>query len=269
MKEKDGVKDNYNVKINIFGNENDLKINSEYILFRKNICNLVNIPQEYFNTILLSYLDEDNDNIQLLTEEDYEIFLQQVKEGKASRIKLEINENYKNEIIENQDKKEPLKDSQKINDINIHNDINKNNINDFIENNNNNNINHGNKININNINYNINNFDIDDYNNNKSNQNIKNNKNVNINDIIFNYPCNYCKKEPIVCIMYYCPGCQLYSCDECIKNIDETQHNIYIIESNEQLINIQNEEKNETEINRIVIEDIQSKDKEEMKKKKH
>ena len=266
--------DNYNIKVNVFGNENDLKVNSDYNSFRKNICHLVNIPPEYFNKLLISYYDEDGDNIQLVTEEDYEICFQQIKEGKVDKMMLEINEELKNDSIKNLensgDHQVPGQDSQNINDINIHNDINNNNFNNINENNNdyinNINVNNVNKINIfndDNKNY----FDINDYENNNIDHHF-NNKNDNKNEVIFELECSYCKIKPIFSIVYYCPGCKLYSCEECAKKIDQTKHNIYVIESKEQLINVQNEVKNEEEINRIVIKDIQNKDKEEIEKNK-
>ena len=55
----------YNIKINFYGKNIDLSINSDYCSFIQNICNILQISPEQLNTFQLNYNDEDGDRIAL------------------------------------------------------------------------------------------------------------------------------------------------------------------------------------------------------------
>ena len=181
MKEKEEDKEEIlNTKIIFLNEKIDIQLNSEYDSFVKNICNILKIPTDQYSSLKISYNDEDDDNIIVSTEEDYNLYLKQLKEKSVNELILEIREDsnidpntcfinalsYQNQIV---------KEKNKINNEN-NNMINNNNI---IKNNNmvkNNNI-----INNNNIDNNIpndiinNNFLNDNMINNEIDNNIDNN----------------------------------------------------------------------------------------------
>ena len=72
---------NYNIKLNYYEEDIDLSINSDYNSFIENICNVLQTSPEELNTFELSYNDEDGDTIALITEEDYKILVDQVKQN--------------------------------------------------------------------------------------------------------------------------------------------------------------------------------------------
>ena len=80
MEEKNDNEETFNIKLNLYDELIDLKVNSDYNYFVKNICTILNISPEQLKSFSLSYNDEDGDSILLSTEEDYTIFFQQVKE---------------------------------------------------------------------------------------------------------------------------------------------------------------------------------------------
>ena len=210
MKEKNENEENYNIKINVYNELIDFKINSDYNNFIHNFCKIFNVAPEKINSFILSYNDEDGDSIMLTTEEDYTIFFQQVKEKTVNSLIVEINENKNNDIDPIECFGSALNYQEQIDQANnqIKNDINNN----MNNNNNINNINMNNIINKSNdkiINsYADINLDID-YNNQNVNNFIPNNEydnnNGQIDDIIFEYKCTNCSTYPIICLLYYCP----------------------------------------------------------------
>ena len=231
MKERDDNREeNCTVTVEFYGEKKDLQINSNFNCTIKSIFSIFNIPPNQINAFTLSYFDEDGDSILLSTEEDYKIFFQQIKEKSVNTLIVEINNNPK--IAPN-----PGFDITQNNEKQIaqaNNQINKGNNN--LINNNNNELN-----NINNINSSNN------FNNNKNseiNKNIINNE-VPINDIIFEYKCNCCSICPIICILYYCPQCKMYLCEDCSKNVQNHIHPILKIESKNELKKIMDDENNE------------------------
>jgi len=249
MKEKNENEENYNIKINIYNELIDFKINSDYNNFIHNFCKIFNVAPEKINSFILSYNDEDGDSIMLTTEEDYTIFFQQVKEKTVNSLIVEINENKNNDIDPVECFGSALNYQEQIDQANnqIKNDINNN----MNNNNNINNINMNNIINKSNdkiINsYADINLDID-YNNQNVNNFIPNNEydnnNGQIDDIIFEYKCTNCSTYPIICLLYYCPDCNMYLCESC-KNITNHQHSFLEIKSKNELTKIKEKENEE------------------------
>ena len=91
------------------------------------------------------------------------------------------------------------------------------------------------------------NLDID-YNNQNVNNFIPNNEydnnNGQIDDIIFEYKCTNCSTYPIICLLYYCPDCNMYLCESC-KNITNHQHSFLEIKSKNELTKIKEKENEE------------------------
>ena len=92
MKEKDDD-EIFNSTIYFYDEKIDILLNSDYNTFINNICKIIQIPPEQFNSLKISYLDEDGDSIILTSEEDYKIFFQQIKDKTVNGINLEIDEN--------------------------------------------------------------------------------------------------------------------------------------------------------------------------------
>ena len=86
---------NYKLKLNLYDEDIDFEINSDYNLFRKKVCLILKISGEELDSLLLGYIDEDGDNIRLSTEDDYDIFFQQVKNKTVNRIKIKFSNNSK------------------------------------------------------------------------------------------------------------------------------------------------------------------------------
>jgi hypothetical protein len=249
MKEKNENEENYNIKINIYNELIDFKINSDYNNFIHNFCKIFNVAPEKINSFILSYNDEDGDSIMLTTEEDYIIFFQQVKEKTVNSLIVEINENKNNDIDPIECFGSALNYQEQIDQANnqIKND----------NNNMNNNINSNSDINLNNIvnsndkivnSYENINLDIDSNSQNYNNliSNNDNNNNGQIDDIIFEYKCSNCSTYPIICILYYCPKCNMYLCETC-KNMKSHNHPFLEIKSKKELIKIKDKENEEIE----------------------
>ena len=235
MKEREDNKEEekFNIKVEFYGEKKDLQINSNFNCTIKNMLTLFNIPQNQINGLTLNYFDEDGDSILLSTEEDYKIFFQQIKEKAVDSLILEINNNQKKAPISNLD----INHNNEKQVIQENNQINKG-INNVVNNNNKglNNINKNNNINS------SNNFN---YNNNFESNNNSMNSDIPIDDIIFKYKCHNCSIYPIICILYYCPVCKFYLCEDCSKNVQNHIHPILKIESKKELKKIIDDEKNE------------------------
>ena len=190
MKESNDKEEKYNIKLHFYGEEIVFNVNNDYNNFKNNICKIFKISTEQFNSISLSYLDEDGDSIILKTSEDFSIFFQQVRQKLVSSMTAEINEdsqidpkslfdsalNYKEQIEQ--------ANNQINNESNIFN------------------------LNVNNNNQN-NNYDFIDLDFSNTNQNIKDNEmekkqpinnDVQIENIIFNHICKFCSIHPIIVV---------------------------------------------------------------------
>ena len=254
MKEKEDEEDDEEeilyTKIIFLNEKFDLQISPEYNSFIKNICNLFKIPLEQYNSLKISYKDEDDDNIILSTKEDFMLYFEQVKEKTVNGLILEIKEdsnideiaclnnalNHQNQI----DKTNNKSINENNNMINDNNNFDNNIIKYNFENNNidknyiNNNIANI-EIDNDNIKYNFDDFNLNNNNinneinnniiNNYFNDNLKNNEidNDNVNDNIkynfnnFNKNNNQ-NKDPIdndapiddIIFDYKCSSCSTY-----------------------------------------------------------
>ena len=237
-------------KVKFIFNEEQIEIslNSSYDYFINSICNILKISNEQFNALIVSYIDSDEDNIILSGREDYDIFFQQIAQKQVDNFKIAIKENCdldQNQclinLLEYKDQQE-LKNNNE-NKINEDENINNNHQED-------------NNININNINniyqerYNINEFN--DY----FEQNKKDNEDIPIDNLIFDYKCNNCQIYPIVCKIFYCDKCQYYLCEDCEKKGVFHEHNLFVIDSREELKKIKEKENDELDKNRKEIEKI-------------
>ena len=243
MKEEDSDDETYEIKLYFNQQEFDLSINSDYDETIGKISHILNMNA---NLLILSYDDEDGDNILLSNEEDYSIFLEQVKSNIVKGLIIELNEKpHENNINENSNI-----NINEINYINYDNNEKDNQI--------------GNNINdINEINNNANLFNDYDI---KDSQVLKpmkdNNNDDQIEDKIYYYRCSSCDEYPILFVMYYCPECNIYLCNNCGKNMVNHYHEVLKIDSQAVLHIIKDEENEKIENNRI------EKEKEQKEKKK-
>ena len=81
--------------------------------FKLKICRVLGINENLFNSLKLSYKDEDNDIISVSSEEDYNILLGQIKNKEVDIINIEKEENANIDI--NACSKSVLKFNEKIN----------------------------------------------------------------------------------------------------------------------------------------------------------
>lgn len=91
----------YNIKLSYYGEQIEITINSDYNAFICNLCNVLKISPERANAIILSYNDEDGDNILLSNEEDYSIFIEQVKQKVVQELIIELNDNLEDSALNN------------------------------------------------------------------------------------------------------------------------------------------------------------------------
>ena len=208
MKEEEDKKDKEEIiktKINFYEEQIDIKLNSDFKSFVNNICNILKIPSDQYNSLAISYNDEEGDNIILSTEEDYILYFQQLKDKTVNGLIVEVKEDSKVDPIACFGS--ALNYQEQIDEANKQIQKENNNLNQDI------------KINIdnNNINNNIikNNDNIkDNFDNNNLIINNEPQKDIPINDIIFKFECSSCSSYPIICILYYCPQCQMYLCEK-------------------------------------------------------
>ena len=231
------------IKVNYKGNEKEMELNMKYDLFLNKIALLFGLKKDEISNYLFYYYNNLN-KITISNEEDFENFKNNFNNNNDIIIYIE-NKNLENSNIINveNNNKNNLINNNPINQ-NFNNNINNNNTNNSIYNNNininNNNINNNDNINkinnnsnnnenkniMNNINNNLpnqnfnsnisnNNFNINNQNSNIS-QNVNNN-NSNINPPVFqfNMSCALCHKFPIIKIIYFCPWCRNFLCEEC------------------------------------------------------
>ena len=211
--EKEKGNEKFKIKLNFYGEEIDIEINSDFNSLIKNICHIVKIEEDQINSLVLNYYDDDGDNILISNQGDYNLFFQQVKEKTVDSLIIEIKEDAKvdpDALIDNAlDYKEQI---EQVNNI-IDKDYNINKL-----------------INIKNE-Y----FGKDERINN--NLNLKDNNNDDINDKVFDYKCSQCGYYPILFTIYYCPQCPIYLCKECKEKVGH-KHNFHKFESKSEFMRI-------------------------------
>jgi hypothetical protein len=240
--EKEKGNEKFKIKLNFYGEEIYIEINSDFNSLIKNVCDIVKIEEDQINSLVLNYYDDDGDNILILNQGDYNLFFQQVKEKSVDSLIIEIKEDAKvdlNALIDNVlDYKEKIEAANKeiLNDNIIDKDYN---INKLINSNENINIKNdyfGNNEQINN------------------NLNLKDDNNDDINDKVFDYKCTQCGYYPILFTIYYCPQCPIYLCKEC-KEKTGHKHKICKYGSKKELMRIK-------EIENDIIDKIREKENE-------
>ena len=196
-----------NGKLLFYGDEVPITFPSLYNKFLVMLREILGLDENYLSNIKLSYRDRDEDKIEVKTEEDYRVFMNDIQKGKQMIMTIEVKEesnldikscsssilnyvekksgninNFSEEVKKNSielDEENNIKNQKNLNlDENINNDIN-------IENNNEENLNQ--LIMSNNINNENNNDNINNINNNKElkeNKNVNNEQNNNINNQI-------------------------------------------------------------------------------------
>ena len=235
-------------------------IPSSYLSFQEKLSAMLELNSDLTSTLIISYKDEDNDNVMVSSDEDYKILLDQIKNKQVNMINVEKDENSNINIEQCSQNFAKFKDKDnKANNIQnfdivssqlvINKQENKEGKNNQVIINNNIReikneiqVNNNEEIDNNNINNNLNNSNSEDeilspynqkekniQNNNISNQyndvisfNNNVNANVNINQtyLVFNLACGLCNQYPILKILYYCPTCSVYICPECEKKPD-------------------------------------------------
>ena len=235
-------------------------IPSSYLSFQEKLSAMLELNSDLTSTLIISYKDEDNDNVMVSSDEDYKILLDQIKNKQVNMINVEKDENSNINIEQCSQNFAKFKDKDnKANNIQnfdivssqlvINKQENKEGKNNQVIINNNIReikneiqVNNNEEIDNNNINNNLNNSNSEDeilspYN--QKEKNIQNNKisnqyndvisfnnnvnaNVNINQtyLVFNLACGLCNQYPILKILYYCPTCSVYICPECEKKPD-------------------------------------------------
>ena len=228
MKEEDHEKI-YEIKLFYNKQEYDLSINSSYDETLGKISQILYLNS---NLLILSYDDEDGDNILVSNEEDYSIFLEQVKTNSVKSLIIELNDKSNENNID------------EYSNLNI-NEIKNINFDDNEKDNQFENINNINEIDNNDI-FNDNNI---------QNSNILKQVNDDIDeqlqDKIYYFRCTSCDEYPILFVMFYCPECNLYLCENCGKNMANHFHQLLKIDSQDKIYKIKEEENEKIEKNRI------------------
>ena len=212
---------NEEIKVALIFNskKTEITIDSEYSTFITDVCSIIKISEEEVDSINLHYFDADQDKINILNEGDYEIFYSQVKDNVVKELYLEINENSKLDLtqcIANFEKYLETKGEKQDNDeINQKNDENKTQLNRF----------ENEEDEENKINFIDNYFKVND----KENTDIFQGKEV------FKTHCKKCKEFPIIEVLYFCEECDMYLCAKCAKKMEDHEHEILEIKSNDQL----------------------------------
>ena len=233
---------NEEIKVALIFNskKTEITIDSEYSTFITDVCSIIKISEEEVDSINLHYFDADQDKINILNEGDYEIFYSQVKDNVVKQLYLEINENSKLDLtqcITNFEKYLETKGEKQDNDeINQKNDENKTQLNRFE--------NEEDEENKNTIYIQEEKIDKDEDNNNKNQINFidnyfkvndKENTDIFQGKEVFKTHCKKCKEFPIIEVLYFCEECDMYLCAKCAKKMEDHEHEILEIKSNDQL----------------------------------
>ena len=213
--------------IKYYDDEKRVYMSPDFETFSSSIANMLEIDENLLNSVIIFYLDKENDRITIQNEDDYGELLEQIQKKEVKMIQIELNP----------EKMENNNDNQKfnINQINMQKNNNQiyehnyqiNKINYQINNQNNNQINNQNNNQINNQNNN----QINNQNKDLLTQLMGNN---NSNEIIFPIDCSKCHLYPIKNIIYKCTECMLFYCENCekIEGINH-EHALYIIRNRE------------------------------------
>ena len=221
--------------IKYYDDEKRVYMSPDFETFSSSLANMLEIDENLLNSVIIFYLDKENDRITIQNEDDYGELLEQIQKKEVKMIQIELNP----------EKMENNNDNQKfnINQINMQKNNNQiyehnyqiNKINYQINNQNNNQINNQNNNQINNQNNN----QINNQNNNQINNQNKDlltqlMGNNNSNEIIFPIDCSKCHLYPIKNIIYKCTECMLFYCENCekIEGINH-EHALYIIRNRE------------------------------------
>ena len=227
----------------------NLQINNDYNSFISNICKIIKISEKDIDSVILNYLDDDEDSIIISNKGDYDIFYSQVQDNTVKKLEIKIKEdsklnmdecfaNFCNYIeINEENNNNKIIVIKEENDDNTNNKINNINIIEEEE--------QINKIN----NFNDDKIDIklDEKEDDKNvNGEIKiiddyfNYKKINKKNIkeTFECECSSCNEYPIFNILYYCPYCDIYLCSRCKANTNNHEHVIFEVKSNEELADI-------------------------------
>ena len=196
--------------IKYYDDEKRVYMSPDFETFSSSIANMLEIDENLLNSVIIFYLDKENDRITIQNEDDYGELLEQIQKKEVKMIQIELNP----------EKMENNNDNQKfnINQINMQKNNNQiyehnyqiNKINYQINNQNNNQINNQNNNQINNQNNN----QINNQNKDLLTQLMGNN---NSNEIIFPIDCSKCHLYPIKNIIYKCTECMLFYCENCEK----------------------------------------------------
>ena len=242
-------------KIEFNSHEKEIIIPPKYDKFVAKICKRLDINIDDPNSVLDFKYKDENDMIEMNSDEDYNQLLEDIREAKSNidvkiiiKLKgnsnLDINKCTQNFIKypeEKSNKKEVIKDDDRINIDNSNLD----------------------NSNMNFINTEKNGFTIlnvkMDNNNKNSNNNINkknqiNNNNINNNDfsqkyITFLETCDVCYKYPIINILYYCLKCENFVCENCEREPYIHRHSYIKVQTKEQYRNLNekiNNKDNET-----------------------
>ena len=223
-----------------------ITINSDYSSLIKEICFMFKISKEEIESIDLHYFDADKDKINITNEGDYEIFYSQVKDEIVKEVYLDIKDDSKldtSRCLTNFEQYLEIKSEEQ---INLCPGIESN----EIKNEKNNNEDEEDEENKNTIyieEEKIEKITSEESNNNKININFIDNyfkesdkDNENNNDDAkeqFKCSCKRCEEYPIVNVLYYCPECELHLCEKCHKKMEDHEHELLKIESNEEYNN--------------------------------
>ena len=184
--------------------------------FKKKICNILNLKEGLFLSLKISYKDIDGDCISICTDEDYNILLSQVKDKEVETLNIEVEQNSEidisacsNSIFNYQEKSEDEENKDNENDIKKDKEIILNKLNKY-------------------PNVPINKIDINDMNLDEDNLREK-------KFMVFPCTCNICTQYPIVKVLYHCPKCALFLCEECEENLGiNHRHSILKIQTKNQ-----------------------------------
>jgi hypothetical protein len=197
--------------IKYYDDEKRVYMSPDFETFSSSIANMLEIDENLLNSVIIFYLDKENDRITIQNEDDYGELLEQIQKKEVKMIQIELNP----------EKMENNNDNQKfnINQINMQ----KNN-NQIYEHN----------YQINKINYQINNQNNNQINNQNKDLLTQLMGNNNSNEIIFPIDCSKCHLYPIKNVIYKCTECMLFYCENCekIEGINH-EHALYKIRNRE------------------------------------
>ena len=91
-------------------------IPSSYLSFQEKLSSMLELNSDLTSTLIISYKDEDNDNVMVNSNEDYLILLEQIKNKQVNIINIEKNENSNINIDECSQNFTKFKDKIDIND---------------------------------------------------------------------------------------------------------------------------------------------------------